>query len=279
MGKFFYQGNLDDKQRELITLVVLATNQTLPQLKAHVSAALNVGLTPVEIKEAVYQCAPYIGFPKTLNAINVVNEVFKTKNIALPIESQNTVDEDNRFDKGLAVQVEIFGAVIGKIDVLVNNAGLMPQAFLAENKVDEWDKMIDVNIRGVLYAIAAIVPSMRERKSGHVINLSSVAGHNVYPGGTVYCGTKFAVRAISEGLRQEEAMSGNNIRVTNVSPGAISSELLETTTDPTMKAGLEDFYQVAIPAERIARTIAFVIEQPEDVAINELIVRPTVQVG
>ena len=114
-GEVFYQGNLDDKQRELITLVVLATNQTLPQLKAHVSAALNVGVTPVEIKEAVYQCAPYIGFPKTLNAITEVNEAFKAKNIALPVESQTTVDEDNRFDKGLAVQVEIFGETIAKM--------------------------------------------------------------------------------------------------------------------------------------------------------------------
>ncbi|MGP7816524.1 carboxymuconolactone decarboxylase family protein [Niallia sp. 01092] len=114
-GEVFYQGDLDDKIRELITLVVLATSQTLPQLKAHVSAALNVGLTPVEIKEAVYQCAPYIGFPKTLNAINEVNEVFKAKNIALPIESQKTVDEDKRFDKGLAVQIEIFGDVIKKM--------------------------------------------------------------------------------------------------------------------------------------------------------------------
>ncbi|MEH7488457.1 carboxymuconolactone decarboxylase family protein [Priestia megaterium] len=114
-GEIFYQGNLDDNIRELITLVVLTTNQTLPQLKAHVSAALNVGLTPVEIKEAVYQCAPYIGFPKTLNAIHEVNEVFKAKNIALPIESQKNVDEDSRFDKGLAVQVEIFGDVIAKM--------------------------------------------------------------------------------------------------------------------------------------------------------------------
>jgi 4-carboxymuconolactone decarboxylase len=113
-GEVFYQGKLDDKQRELITLVVLATNQTLPQLKAHVHAALNVGLTPVEIKEAVYQCAPYLGFPKTLNAIAEVNEVFKARNIALPIESQKQVEEDNRFDKGLAVQVEIFGDVIAK---------------------------------------------------------------------------------------------------------------------------------------------------------------------
>ncbi|PLS08474.1 carboxymuconolactone decarboxylase family protein [Neobacillus cucumis] len=114
-GEVFYQGNLDNKQRELITLVVLATNQTLPQLKAHVVAALNVGLTPVEIKEAVYQCAPYIGFPKTLNAINEVNEVFKAKNIALPIESQKQVDEENRFDKGFATQVEIFGETIAKM--------------------------------------------------------------------------------------------------------------------------------------------------------------------
>jgi NADP-dependent 3-hydroxy acid dehydrogenase YdfG len=167
----------------------------------------------------------------------------------------------------------------GKIDVLINNAGIMPQAFLAENKVDEWDQMIDVNIKGVLYAIATIVPSMRERKSGHVINLSSVAGHNIYPGGTVYCGTKFAVKAISEGLRQEEAMSGTNIRVTNISPGAVTSELLETTSDPTMKAGLEDFYKVAIDAESIARAFSFAIEQPADVGINELIIRPTVQVG
>ena len=114
-GEVFYQGNLEDKQRELITLVVLATNQTLPQLRAHVGAALNAQLTPVEIKEAVYQCAPYIGFPKTLIAINEINEVFKAKNIALPIESQKTVDEDNRFEKGLATQVEIIGDVIAKM--------------------------------------------------------------------------------------------------------------------------------------------------------------------
>ncbi|WP_312098253.1 SDR family oxidoreductase [Niallia sp.] len=167
----------------------------------------------------------------------------------------------------------------GKIDVLINNAGIMPQAFLTENKVEEWDMMIDVNIKGVLYAIAAIVPSMRKRKFGHVINLSSVAGHNIYPGGTVYCGTKFAVKAISEGLRQEEAMNGTNIRVTNISPGAVTSELLETTTDPAMKAGLDEFYQVAIDADRIAHAIAFAIEQPADVGINEMIIRPTVQVG
>ncbi|TBL67993.1 carboxymuconolactone decarboxylase family protein [Paenibacillus thalictri] len=113
-GEVFYQGNLDHKQRELITLVVLATNQTLPQFKSQAHAALNVGLTAVEIKEAIYQCAPYLGFPKTLNALTEVNEVFKDRNITLPLESQKQVEEDNRFDKGLAVQVEIFGEIIIK---------------------------------------------------------------------------------------------------------------------------------------------------------------------
>lgn len=130
-GEVFYQGNLDDKQRELITLVVLATNQTLPQLKAHVAAALNVGLTPIEIKEAVYQCAPYIGFPKTLNAINEVNEVLKSKNITLPIESQKQVDEDNRFDKGLSVQVEIFGKTIAKMQESTPSNQIHMQEYLS----------------------------------------------------------------------------------------------------------------------------------------------------
>ncbi|GKU84141.1 carboxymuconolactone decarboxylase family protein [Niallia sp. NCCP-28] len=114
-GEVFYQGKLDDKLRELITIVFLTTTQTLPQLKAHVSASLNVSLTPVEIKEAIYQCAPYIGFPKTLNAINEVHQVFNTQNIALPIESQKTVNEDNRYQKGLATQVEIFGDLLAKM--------------------------------------------------------------------------------------------------------------------------------------------------------------------
>lgn len=113
-GEVFYQGNLEDKLRELITLVVLATNQTLPQLKAHAKAALNVGLTPIEIQEAVYQCAPYLGFPKTLNAITEINDVFQERNIELPLESQKQVEEENRLEKGLAVQIEIFGDIIEK---------------------------------------------------------------------------------------------------------------------------------------------------------------------
>jgi 4-carboxymuconolactone decarboxylase len=114
-GEVFYQGELTDKQREMITLVVLTTNQTLPQLRAHVGAALNTGLTPVEIKETIYQSAPYIGFPKVLNALSVVNEVFEEKGISLPVESQKTVDENTRFDKGLETQVEIFGDLIYKM--------------------------------------------------------------------------------------------------------------------------------------------------------------------
>jgi 4-carboxymuconolactone decarboxylase len=114
-GEVFYQGNLSDKMRELITLVVLTTNQTFEQLKAHVRAALNIGVTPIEIKEAVYQCAPYLGFPKTLNAIQQVNEVFKAGNISLPVESQKQVTEETRFDKGLKVQKSIFGDIIDKM--------------------------------------------------------------------------------------------------------------------------------------------------------------------
>lgn len=110
----FVQGNLNDKQRELITLVVLAANQTMPQLKAHAHAALNVGLTPTEVKEAIYQCAPYLGFPKTLNALAEINEVFKERHIALPLENQSQVEEETRLDKGLAVQVQIFGNIIEK---------------------------------------------------------------------------------------------------------------------------------------------------------------------
>jgi NADP-dependent 3-hydroxy acid dehydrogenase YdfG len=163
----------------------------------------------------------------------------------------------------------------GKIDVLVNNAGLMPQSLLYKKKIDEWDTMIDVNIKGVLYGIAAVLPSMRERKEGHIINVSSVAGHLVGPGSSVYSGTKFAARAITEGLRKEEC--GNNIRTTIISPGAVHTELTETITDMDLKPGIDEIYKGAIDADSIARAIAFAIEEPSDVAINEMIIRPTQQ--
>jgi NADP-dependent 3-hydroxy acid dehydrogenase YdfG len=161
-----------------------------------------------------------------------------------------------------------------RIDVLINNAGLMPLSPLDQVKVEEWDQMIDVNIKGVLYGIAAVLPIMRQQKSGHVINLSSVAGHKVFPGSAVYCATKYAVRAISEGLRLE---SNGEIRSTNISPGAVATELTTTITDKDTAAGINQLYAIAIDADAIARAIAYTIEQPSDVDVNEIIIRPTRQ--
>lgn len=163
----------------------------------------------------------------------------------------------------------------GKIDVMLNNAGLMPLSPLHQKKIEEWNTMIDVNIKGVLNGIAAVLPSMRERKEGHIINVSSVAGHLIGPAGSVYSATKFAVRAISEGLRKEEA--ANNIRSTIISPGAIATDLPETISDSELKSAIDDFYKVAIDVEHIARHIVYAIEQPADVSINEMIIRPTNQ--
>ncbi|HEX6923519.1 MAG TPA: SDR family oxidoreductase, partial [Bacillales bacterium] len=163
----------------------------------------------------------------------------------------------------------------GKIDVIVNNAGLMPNSFLNKLKVEEWDQMVDVNIKGVLYGIAAVLPHMRERKEGHVINVSSVAGHVTSPGSAVYSGTKFAVRAITEGLRKEE--SSNNIRTTIISPGAVETELTSTITDEDLKPKFDELYQIAIDSKDIARAIRYAVEEPDSVSINEILVRPTVQ--
>lgn len=175
-------------------------------------------------------------------------------------------------------QVESLAALakktFGRIDVLINNAGLMPLAPMDALKVDEWEQMIDVNIKGVLYGIAAVLPTMREQHSGHVINLSSVAGHKVFPGGAVYCATKYAVKALSEGLRME---AGDEIRSTNISPGAIETELTSTITDPNAAKAAEELYQIAIDADAVARAIVYAIEQPADVDINEIVLRPTAQ--
>jgi NADP-dependent 3-hydroxy acid dehydrogenase YdfG len=164
----------------------------------------------------------------------------------------------------------------GRVDVMINNAGLMQQSPLELLKVDEWDSMIDVNIKGVLYGIAAVLPHMKRQKSGHVINVSSVAGHKVTPAGTVYCATKHAVRAISEGLRVEG--KPYNLRTTIISPGAVATELPSHITDPDSAAAIQGFYEsIAIPADSFARAVAFAIEQPEDVDINEILFRPTGQ--
>lgn len=158
----------------------------------------------------------------------------------------------------------------GRIDVMINNAGVMPLSPLAELKIDEWNSMIDVNIRGVLHGIAAVLPHFTERKAGHVINVSSIAGHLVWPTCAVYSGTKFAVRAISDGLRQET----KEIRVTVVSPGVVESELAHTITDPSTRAWIEDFRKTALTPDAIARGVAYAIEQPADVDVSEIIIRP-----
>jgi len=164
----------------------------------------------------------------------------------------------------------------GRIDVMINNAGLMPQAALERLKVDEWEQMIDVNIKGVLYGIAAALPHMQRQKAGHFINVSSVAGHRVGPGFAVYAATKYAVRALSEGLRQE--VKPYNIRTTVISPGAVATELPDSVTDPDASKRIRTFYeQVAVPADSFARAIVFAMSQPEDVDINEILYRPTRQ--
>jgi NADP-dependent 3-hydroxy acid dehydrogenase YdfG len=163
----------------------------------------------------------------------------------------------------------------GRIDVMINNAGLMPQSPLERLKVDEWNQLIDVNIKGVLYGIAAALPYMKQQKAGHIINVSSVAGHKVGPGFAVYAATKHAVRALSEGLRQE--VKPYNIRTTVISPGAAATELPNITTETDIAEKVRKSYEIAIPAESFARAVAFAISQPEEVDVNEILFRPTRQ--
>lgn len=170
----------------------------------------------------------------------------------------------------IAFSAESFGPV----DVLLNNAGIMPVAPMEMVRVDDWDRMIDVNMKGLLYGVAAVLPGMKERGSGHIINVASVAGHKVLPNFTVYCATKHAVRAISEGLRMENP----DLRVTTISPGLIKTELEDSTPDAELREGVKDFYsQHAIPPSSISEAIAYAIEQPDYVDVNELVIRPITQ--
>jgi NADP-dependent 3-hydroxy acid dehydrogenase YdfG len=164
----------------------------------------------------------------------------------------------------------------GHIDVMINNAGLMPQSLLESLRIDDWNRMIDVNIKGVLYGIAAALPYRKEQKAGHIINVSSVAGHKVGPGGAVYAATKHAVLALSEGLRQE--VKPYNLRTTVISPGVVATELPNSVTDPAVIGRIRKLYEeIAIPADSFARAVAFAISQPDDVDINEILFRPTRQ--
>ncbi|MBW6421379.1 SDR family oxidoreductase [Rhizobium sp. XQZ8] len=162
-------------------------------------------------------------------------------------------------------------AEFGRIDVIVNNAGLMPLSPMASLKVEEWDRMIDVNIRGVLYGVAAVLPVMDTQGFGQIINISSIGGLRVYPTSAVYCATKYAVRAISDGLRQES----DKLRVTCVYPGVVESELAETITDQAAADMMTGFRSIALKPDAIGRAILHVIDQPEDVDTNEIVISPT----
>ncbi|MBB5686566.1 SDR family oxidoreductase [Sphingobium boeckii] len=158
----------------------------------------------------------------------------------------------------------------GTIDTLINNAGVMPLSPFAAGKVLEWNRMIDVNIRGVLHGIAAALPVMKRQGHGHFVNLSSIGGHRVWQSCGVYSATKFAVRAISEGLRLEH----DDIRVTIVSPGVVESELADTISDPQAREDMRAFRAIALSPDAIARAIGYVVSEPDDVDVNEIIVRP-----
>ncbi|MDD1508041.1 SDR family oxidoreductase [Pseudomonas sp. CNPSo 3701] len=166
-------------------------------------------------------------------------------------------------------------AEYGRVDVLLNNAGVMPLSMIEALKLDEWNRMIDVNIRGVLHGIAAALPVMQAQRSGQIINVASIGAYRVSPTAAVYCATKYAVRAISDGLRQEV---GGDIRVTLVSPGVVESELADSISDEGARDAMREFRKVAISPSAIARAVAYAIEQPADVDVSELVVRPTASI-
>ncbi len=189
------------------------------------------------------------------------------KALAIPTD----VTDSDQVQKLVDAAVQTYG----RVDVMINNAGLMPHSPLERRKIEDWDRMIDVNIKGVLYGIAAALPYMQQQRAGHFINVSSVAGHKVRAGGVVYAATKHAVRALSEGLRME--VKPYNIRTTVISPGALATELPNSITEPDIAENTRKGYERAIPAESFARAVVFAISQPDDVDINEILFRPTQQ--
>lgn len=159
----------------------------------------------------------------------------------------------------------------GRIDVMINNAGVMPLSPMSSLKIDEWDLMLDVNVRGVLYGIAAVLPIMQTQQFGHIINIASIGALAVSPTAAVYCATKFAVRAISDGLRQES----RQLRVTVINPGVVESELADTISDSVAREAMKSYRQIALKPEAIAKAVSWAIDQPGEVDVNEITVRPT----
>lgn len=222
---------------------------------ASLGALISLGARRIDRLQSIVQCIRDAGGKAEAFATDV------TKRAEVQSLVQSTID------------------VYGKVDVMINNAGTMPLSRLEELQYDEWDMMIDTNIKGVLYGIGAVLPFMKEQKSGHVINVASVAGHRVPigNGSALYSATKFAVRAISEGLRQE--VKPYNIRTTIISPGAIKTELPDTVTDEKIKAAMKGtILDVAISPISIAKAIAYAIDQSDDCDVNEILLRPTAQV-
>jgi len=200
----------------------------------------------------------------------VANEINELGGSAIAMATDVTLEEDVKALVDAAVKQW------GRIDVLINNAGVMPLSTLDQAKVSEWNQMIDVNLRGVLHGIAAALPYMKAQKSGQIINTASVAAHLVFPASAVYSATKYAVRALTEGLRKEA--SEYNVRATLISPGAVSTELLDHISDNEVQSANQAYVgKVGIPAETFARMVAFAINEPEDVGVNEIIFRPTAQ--
>jgi NADP-dependent 3-hydroxy acid dehydrogenase YdfG len=201
----------------------------------------------------------------------LVGEINARGGCALGFET----DVTKRLDVEALVQRAL--AEFGRVDVIVNNAGIMPLAPMADRKVEEWDRMIDVNVKGLLYGVAAVLPIMQRQKQGHIINLASIFGFKVFApgGGTVYSATKYAVRAITEGLRLE--LKADNIRSTMISPGAAATEVTEGSSDEATRAYMREFYKIAIPAESVARAIAYAIAEPAEVEIDDIVLRPTAQ--
>ena len=199
----------------------------------------------------------------------LVQEIAASGGSAVAVATDVTVRADVEALVGIAVER------FGRVDVMINNAGVMLVSPVERLKVEDWDRMIDVNIKGVLYGIAAVLPVMQRQKSGHLINVSSVAGHKVRPTSAIYSATKHAVRALSEGVRQE--LKAYKIRSTIISPGAVATELVDRITEDDIREAAQPILKMAIPADSFARCVAFAISQPDDVDINEILFRPTAQ--
>ncbi len=208
---------------------------------------------------------------RRLDRINeIMNQINTQGGKAIAIQTDITKKEQ------VLQMVDEVNTKFGRVDILVNNAGVMLLSFLDKGKVDEWDQMIDVNIKGVLYGIHAVLPTFKKQGNGHVINISSDAGHGVFPSSSVYSGTKHAVRAISEGLRIE-LQATPDIRVTIISPGAVATELTNHITDSDVTAMFSQQKIIPLQSKDIANAVIYAATQPEHVDINEILVRPATQ--